>query len=68
VVSINSAEIVKKALQWRSERRTQVQSYVNQTELNLQYNSPLLRGIFIQRTTDLEKSANMNWLYITRFY
>jgi len=45
----------------------QVQSYVNQTELtselNLQHNLPLLQGTFIQRTIDLEKTANMNWFY-----
>ena len=60
-------KVVKEARQRRPELRTQVQSYVNQTELtsklNLQYSSPLLHGSFIQRTTDLEKTANMNWFY-----
>jgi len=58
-------------MQWRSERRAQMQSYVNQTELTSELTSSsnaitslLLSGTFVRRTTDLEKTANiyMNWL------
>jgi len=31
-------KVVEEALQWRSERRTQVQSYVNQSELTSELN------------------------------
>jgi len=69
--SHNQAEsCVKEALQWRLERRVQVQSYVNQNEMaselwNWTYNaitSLALNGTFVRRTTDLEKTLNMNWL------
>jgi len=56
-------KVVKEALQWRSKWQTQVQSYFNQTkltsELNLQGDSSLLNSIFVRRTIDLEKTANM---------
>jgi len=47
------------------ERLAQVQSYVNQIELTSEFNlqcntSLLLNGTFNRRTTDLEKTANMN--------
>jgi len=42
--------VVKEALQWRSERQTQVQNFANQTELtcelNVQCNSPFVERHF----------------------
>jgi len=57
--------IIKKALQWRSELRAPVQSYVNQaeiaSELNLQRNYfTVSNGTFVRRTANLEKTVNMN--------
>jgi len=53
-------KVVKEALQWRSELRAPVQSYVIQTEitseLNLQCNYfTVLNGTFVRRTANLEK-------------
>ena len=47
-----------------------MQSYINQTDkpnwqANWTYNaitSLLLNGTFVRKTTDLDKTANMNWL------
>ena len=63
-------KVVKEAVQWRSERRVQMQSYVNQNEMTSELwswtykamASLLLNGTFVGRTTDLEKTVNMNWL------
>ena len=63
-------KVVKEALQWRSEWQVQVQSYFNQTELTSELwnwtcnaiTSLTLNGTVVPRTTDLEKTVNMNWL------
>jgi len=36
-------KVVKEALQWRSQRLAQVQSYVNQTELRSELNLPCIK-------------------------
>jgi len=43
------------------ERRAQVQSYVIQTELTSELNLQCNYFTFVGRTTDMEKTANMNW-------
>jgi len=42
-------KIVKEALQWRYERRAQVQSYVNQTELTSELNIQCNYFILVER-------------------
>ena len=59
---------VKEALQWSGKRKCKVTSIKLNWQANWTYNaitSLLLNGTFIRRTTDSEKTANMNWLLIS---
>jgi len=53
-----------------TERPAQMQSYVNQTVLTSKLNLNaitllMLNDAFVRRTTDLEKTVNINWLFIS---
>ena len=58
-------KIVKEALQWRSERQRNVTSVKPNWQAIWTYSvitSLLLNGTVVRITSDLEKTANMNWL------
>ena len=58
-------KVVKESLQWGGERKCKVMSIKPNWPANWTYNaitSLLLNDTFIRRTSDLKKTANMNWL------
>ena len=61
-------KVVKEALQWSGEPQCKVTSIKPNWQANWTDNeitSLLLNDTFVRRTTDLEKTFNMNWLLIS---
>jgi len=61
-------KVVKEALQWSGEPKCKVTSIESNWQTNWTYNaitSLLLNDTSVRRTTDLEKTFNMNWLLIS---
>ena len=62
------SKVVTEVLKWSGERRCRVTSIKSNWQANWTCNaitSLLLNGTFNRRATDLEKTANMNWLLIS---
>jgi len=60
-------KFVTETLQWSGERKCKVVSIKPNLQANWTCNaitSLLLNGAFVRRTTDLEKTVNINWLLI----
>jgi len=61
-------KVVTEALQWSGERKCKVTSIKQNWQVNWTYNAItllVLNDTFVRRTTDLEKTANVNWLLIS---
>ena len=60
-------KVLKEALQWSGERKCKATSIKPNWQANWTYNaiiSHLLNDTFLRKTTDLEKTVNINWLLI----